>query len=254
MIIDGDTMNIGAVGYLRKCRDAIGVARALMEHTTQTMLAGDAATKFAQQMGFKIYDNLESEWSRNLTATWRANNCQPNYWRPGTVTPDPSKSCGPYAAIPPSATRVQARPESRATSSNHDTIAMVAIDAHGSVSAGTSTNGLTFKVVGRVGDSPIPGAGAFADSTVGGCGETGDGDVMMRFAPCAIIVEWMRQGLSPQNACENMIARIARYYPKFVGGIIAVNLGGQVGAAAYGWTMNYTVTDANGTHVYYVKG
>lgn len=109
-------------------------------------------------------------------------------------------------------------------------------------------------MVGRVGDSPIPGAGAFADSSVGGCGETGDGDIMMRFAPCGIIVEWMRQGQSPQVACQNMINRMAHYYPSFVGGIVAVNTRGEFGAAAYGWTMNFTVTNSSGTHVYYVKG
>lgn len=254
MIIDGDTMDIGAVGYLRKCRDAIQVARALMEHTSQTMLAGDAATEFARQMGFKIYENLESDWSRNLTKSWRAGNCQPNYWRPGTVTPDPTKSCGPYTPVKGQRNAPRPKPVSNANSKNHDTIAMVAIDARGHVAAGTSTNGLTYKVVGRVGDSPIPGAGAFADSTVGGCGETGDGDVMMRFGPCAIVVEWMRQGVSPQVACQNMIARIARYYPKFVGGMIAINLAGQVGAAAYGWTMNYTVTNSTGVHVFQVSG
>lgn len=151
MIMDGNSMDIGAVGYLRKCRDAIGVARAVMEHTSQTLLAGEAATNFAKQMGFRIYDNLESDWSRNLTKNWRANNCQPNYWRTGTVTPDPSKSCGPYTS---NGKHSRTRPESRATPQNHDTIAMVAIDAQGSVAAGTSTNGLTFKVCRR-GVSPF---------------------------------------------------------------------------------------------------
>ncbi len=121
-------------------------------------------------------DNLESPYSQNLTSTWRKANCQPNYWRPGTVQPDPTQNCGPYKSVGAhnATSRVPlARLPSNAHQHNHDTIAMVAIDGNGRIAAGTSTNGLTFKIVGRVGDSPIPGAGAYADSDVGGCGETG---------------------------------------------------------------------------------
>jgi N4-(beta-N-acetylglucosaminyl)-L-asparaginase len=94
------------------------------------------------------------------------------------------------------------------------------------------------------------GAGAFSDSEVGGCGETGDGDIMLRFSPCALVVEWMRQGMSPKAATAKIIARIAKYFPNFVGGIIAINKDGEFGAAAYGWTMTYSVANATGVYVF----
>jgi len=80
---------------------------------------------------------------------------------------------------------------------NHDTIGMVAIDKQGNVVSATSTNGANHKIAGRVGDSPIMGAGSYADSEVGGCGATGDGDVMMRFLPCYQAIESMRNGKTP---------------------------------------------------------
>lgn len=96
---------------------------------------------------------------------------------------------------------------------NHDTIAMIVKDRSGKIVAGTSTNGASFKIPGRVGDAAIPGAGAYADSEIGGCGESGDGDVMMRFTPCRSIVDDMGRGLSPTEACERAIKRIAKYFP-----------------------------------------
>ena len=88
-----------------------------------------------------------------------------------------------------------------------------------------------------------------ADSEVGGCGETGNGDIMLRFSSCALVMEWMRQGTSPRDACVKMIQRIVRYFPDFVGGIVAVNSEGQVGASAYGWTMSYTLYNETGLYV-----
>lgn len=101
------------------------------------------------------------------------------------VEPDPTDSCGPY--IPTHENSVNfhnKKTESSAFSSkNHDTIGMIVIDINGNIAAGTSTNGANHKIPGRVGDSPIPGAGAYADSEVGAAVATGDGDVMMRFLP-----------------------------------------------------------------------
>ncbi len=114
------------------------------------------------------------------------------------VSPDPSEQCGPYkpsrsggAAHPNEITVIEDDDKqlpagsvlTRGGPGNHDTIGMVAIDSNGHLAAGTSTNGARFKIAGRVGDSPIPGAGAYADSNVGGAAATGDGDVMLRFLP-----------------------------------------------------------------------
>ena len=121
--------------------------------------------------------NLVTNHSRELWSQWKARDCQPNYRR--GVLPDPRRSCGPYR--PRSAVmEVAEAPPGTFGRENHDTIAMIAIDGEGAMAAGTSTNGVTHKVPGRIADSGIPGSGAYADSRVGGCGATGDGDVMMR--------------------------------------------------------------------------
>uniref|UniRef100_A0A8C6TQH9 N(4)-(Beta-N-acetylglucosaminyl)-L-asparaginase n=1 Tax=Neogobius melanostomus TaxID=47308 RepID=A0A8C6TQH9_9GOBI len=197
MIMNGDTMEVGAVADLRRIKNAIGVARAVMERTTHTMLVGESASLFAENMGFTAED-LTTNKSLNIFSEWLKGNCQPNYRK--NVFPDPSTHCGPYR--------------------------MIAIDQAGHLAAGTSTNGLTHKVPGRVGDSPIAGAGAYADSSVGGAAATGDGDVMIYLA-----VEQMRAGADPSTACKTAISRIKRHYADFFGAIICANTTGHYGAA-----------------------
>ena len=109
---------------------------------------------------------------------------------------------------------------------------MVTIDGKGGVAAGTSTNGANHKVPGRVGDAPVPGAGAYADAEVGGCGATGDGDQMMRLLPTYLGVELMRQGASPGDAAKAGVERVAKFYPDFWGAIVCVNVHGEHGGAA----------------------
>ena len=108
---------------------------------------------------------------------------------------------------------------------------MLLIDEQRNVVAGTSSNGARNKIPGRVGDSPIVGAGAYADNEVGGAAATGDGDLMMRFLPSFLAVELMRQGQSPAEATREAIGRIQRYQPKFFGAIIAASVDGAFGAA-----------------------
>lgn len=98
------------------------------------------------------------------------------------VVPDPTKSCGPYHAVSSMDFKVEEH-QSYVDEENHDTIGVVAIDSKGHIAAGTSTNGARNKIPGRIGDSPIPGAGAYADQQVGAAAGTGDGDIMMRFLP-----------------------------------------------------------------------
>jgi isoaspartyl peptidase/L-asparaginase-like protein (Ntn-hydrolase superfamily) len=116
----------------------------------------------------------------------------------------------------------------------HDTIGMLALDTNGDMAAGTSTNGLQFKIPGRVSDTAIVGSGAYVDNEVGGACATGDGDVMQRFVPSYHAVQLMRQGSTPDEACLDAIKRIAKFYPTFTGAVVALNKDGQYGAACHG--------------------
>ncbi len=117
---------------------------------------------------------------------------------------------------------------------NHDTIGMVAIDRAGDLCVGISTSGLGFKIKGRVGDVAVPGAGAYVDNDVGGVAATGNGDVMMRFAPAAHAVELMRQGLSPTAACVRALARIEAKGYRVPAALVALARSGAFGAARIG--------------------
>ncbi|XP_043211109.1 N(4)-(Beta-N-acetylglucosaminyl)-L-asparaginase-like [Amphibalanus amphitrite] len=231
MIMDGDTQNVGAVGCLRRVKSAASVARAVLEHTRHTLLVGELATQFALQLGFKE-ETLETDHSRQLHQQWRDNNCQPNFWM--NVKPDPAQSCGPYSRDWAAAAAAQASTPSWASAKAHDTIGMVAIDSQGKMAAGTSTNGAIHKIPGRVGDSPVPGAGAYVDGAVGGAAATGDGDVMMRFLPSFFAVEAMRSGAEPAEACRSALARIVARHPEFVGAMVALTKDGRHGAACHG--------------------
>ncbi|XP_010382370.1 N(4)-(beta-N-acetylglucosaminyl)-L-asparaginase isoform X2 [Rhinopithecus roxellana] len=217
MIMEGTTMDVGAVGDLRRIKNAIGVARKVLEHTTHTLLVGESATKFAESMGF-VNEDLSTSASQALHSDWLARNCQPNYWR--NVIPDPSKYCGPYK---PLGVLKQDIPIHKETEDNrgHDTIGMVVIHKTGRIAAGTSTNG----------DSPVPGAGAYADDTAGAAAATGNGDILMRFLPSYQAVEYMRGGEDPTIACQKVISRIQKYFPEFFGAVICANVTGSYGAA-----------------------
>ena len=229
MIMDGVTMNIGAVSDLRRIPNAISVARKVLHHTAHTMLAGDQATSFAVQMGFKE-QSLTTNKSQDIWSHWKQNNCQPNFWR--NVSPDPSRHCGPYKAKEKFQNVLHS--SNKIDSKNHDTVGMVAVDKRGIIAAGTSTNGARHKIPGRVGDSPIPGAGAYADQDVGGAAATGDGDVMMRFLPSLLAVEGMRHGKSPKDAGEMAIRRIVSKYPDFQGAMVVLSKTGQHAAVCHG--------------------
>ena len=107
------------------------------------------------------------------------------------------------------------------------------------MAAGTSTNGASHKVPGRVGGGPIAGSGSYVDGEVGRCGATGDGDVMMRFLPCYQAVESMRRCLTPGEAAEDAVRRITRRYPGVATGLVVVNAKGEHSGASSGWTFTY---------------
>ncbi|XP_004364899.2 aspartylglucosaminidase [Capsaspora owczarzaki ATCC 30864] len=247
MIMDGITHDVGSIGCIKRVKSAISVARKVMEHTTHTLLVGEDATRFAVSMGFKE-ESLTTNNSISIYQSWKAQNCQPNY-RLDTL-PDANTSCGPYKPAPNTSNRGSSRYHTSPRINpavgpgNHDTVGMIVIDANGNVAGGTSTNGASHKVPGRVGDSPITGSGAYVDNNVGGAAATGDGDVMMRFLPSYQAVRNMEAGMTPTAAAEDALRRIAKFYPNYLGALVAVNKQGQFGGAAHGWNFSYSVRNS----------
>ncbi|KAK8598818.1 hypothetical protein V6N13_076764 [Hibiscus sabdariffa] len=190
LLMNGATMEVGAVAAMRYVKDGIKAAKLVMQHTKHTMLVGDRASVFAISMGLPGPTNLSSSESMEKWKKWKENHCQPNFRK----NVAPVDSCGPYEPKDSmghnvgicSAGSSMGIVDSRTSlvgPHNHDTISMAVIDKMGHVAVGTSTNGATFKIPGRVGDGPIAGSSAYADDEVGACGATGDGDIMMRFLP-----------------------------------------------------------------------
>lgn len=238
-------MDVGAVAAMRYVKDGIKAAKLVMEHTKHTLIVGEKASIFAISMGLQGPSNLSSQESLEKWNRWKASSCQPNFRK----NVSPTNSCGPYHLTERCeknlsednifvASKVNSVHFNRRT---HDTISMAVIDKDGRIAVGTSTNGATFKIPGRVGDGPIAGSSAYADDEVGACGATGDGDIMMRFLPCYQAVESMRQGMEPSLAAADAISRIARKYPDFVGAVFAVNKDGVHAGACHGWTFQYSV-------------
>ena len=222
-ILWGPTHDWGGVGCLKRVKRAISVARKVMEETQHTLIVGDDATRFAARMGF-IETSLTNVRSQTRWEEWAAKGEPTDAFDPEPIgTPD---------GLP-----------------GHDTVGTIAVDAEGNLSVGCSTNGREFKIPGRVGDSPIPGAGSYGDQEVGGAVATGNGDVMMRFLPCYHAVELMRQGMPPKLACEAAIKRITDRGYQFGGGMAAIGMDGQHGGAQAGWDeagFSYSVRDASG--------
>jgi N4-(beta-N-acetylglucosaminyl)-L-asparaginase len=190
--------NYGAVVCMQNIMHPISVARKVMENTPHVILAGKGAETFAVSEGFKR-ENLLTEASKKAWEEW--------------------KKTSKYKPI--------------INIENHDTIGMLAIDKNGDISGGCTTSGLAYKMAGRVGDSPIIGSGLFIDNEVGAATATGLGEEVLKTVGSFLIVELMRQGKSPQEACEEAISRIIKKNPKFDDfqvGYIAVNKKGETGA------------------------
>ncbi|WP_405247418.1 isoaspartyl peptidase/L-asparaginase family protein [Cellulophaga sp. Asnod2-G02] len=190
--------NCGAVLSMENIVHSISVARKVMEDTPHVMLAGKGAEKFAYEKGFKK-ESLLTEKSKQEWLEW--------------------KKTSHYKPI--------------VNIENHDTIGMLAIDSQGAISGACTTSGMAYKIAGRVGDSPIIGAGLFIDNEVGGATATGVGEEVVRTVGSFLIVELMRQGKSPQEACEEGVRRIiAKNKDKlnFQIGFIAINKKGETGS------------------------
>ncbi|KAL3103282.1 hypothetical protein niasHS_002468 [Heterodera schachtii] len=256
LVMDGPGHKSGAVAELRRIKSAAKVAWAVMNYTEHSLLAGEK--EFALAMGFEE-ESLSTEESLEMHRNWLKAKCQPNFWR--NVQPDPHSQCGPYKPnwreadgadfLSPTKqldNSIGFEEEAFGGSKNHDTIGIVLVDSEGNVAAGTSSNGAKNKIVGRVGDAPIVGAGAFVDNEIGGAVATGDGDVMMRFVPSFLAVEQMRYGKSPSEATREAIERIKRNYPNFMGAVVAANVGGEFGAACSGIKGGFGYSVVNSNH------
>jgi len=187
----------GAVVCMENIAHPISVARKVMEETPHVLLAGKGAEQFAVEQGFKR-ENLLTETSKKAWLKWKV-----------------KSEYKPIINI-----------------ENHDTIGMLAIDKNGDISGGCTTSGMAYKMAGRVGDSAIIGSGLFIDNTIGGATATGMGEEVLKTVGSYLIVELMRQGRTPQEACEEGVKRIVASnpnYQNFQVGYVALNKQGEYG-------------------------
>ncbi|MDP1027638.1 N(4)-(beta-N-acetylglucosaminyl)-L-asparaginase [Sphingomonas sp. KR1UV-12] len=227
-VIMDDAGNSGAVAALEDTTHAISVARAVMEHTPHVMLVGEGATRFARDRGFLATRLLTPE----SEAAWRE-------WLK-------TAAYHPQANI-----ENQGLPGRPGDARNHDTIGILARDERGRMAGGCTTSGMAFKMHGRVGDSPIVGAGLYVERAVGGATATGVGEEVVRIAGAARVVAGMRAGLAPMAACEEAVRHIANLRGDAIRGVqvgfLALDHRGRVGAFCLLPGFTYAVSDANGS-------
>lgn len=217
---------IGSVICVENIKNPISLARLVLEDTEHTILAGDGAYKFALLKGFKS-GSLLTETSIKRYREWKENNkakAQEYHTQDFKLEPLSKEQ------------KIKLGIEDE----SHDTIAMVAIDKEGHISASCSTSGLAWKMHGRVGDSPIIGAGLYVDGEIGGAASTGRGEECIRACGSFLTVELMRQGKTPREACEIAVKRVIKLNllsaknrnSDYQVGFIAINTKGEYGAAS----------------------
>jgi len=202
----------GCVAFVQGIAHPVSLARLVMERTPHVLLVGAGAERFARDCGVEV---LPPALTSKADAEWRE-------WL------------------------AERRYEPRINIENHDTISMLALDRSGRMAAASTTSGLAYKMHGRVGDSPIIGAGIFVDAPVGGAICTGLGETVLRTLGAHLAVEAMRAGATPQQACEAAIARIIEKNPhpeNFQVGMLALDHGGRVGAFAVQRGFNFALQD-----------
>tara|TARA_B100000768_G_scaffold89775_1_gene84243 strand:- start:235 stop:1218 length:984 start_codon:yes stop_codon:yes gene_type:complete len=203
-----ETGNCGSVSFLQHIKHPISVARKVMDETPHVMLSGEGALQFALEQGF-IKEDLLTEKAAKKWREWLK-----------------ESKYKPIINV-----------------ENHDTIGLLALDKNGDISGACTTSGLSWKMHGRVGDSPVIGAGMYVDNEVGGCCATGVGEAVLKTLGSFLIVELMRQGATPQEACEEGIARIVKNqnYKDMQIGYLAINKKGEHGAYAVQPWFNYAL-------------
>jgi len=196
--------NAGAVACLEEIRHPISVARRVMEKTPHVLLTGKGALDFALSEGFRK-EKLLTPAARKAWRQWKQEGAR----------------FKPVINIEKEILR------------NHDTIGLLALDSRGRLCGATTTSGMAFKMNGRVGDSPLPGAGIYVDGRVGGAVATGSGELVMKTLGAFLVVEFMRQGMLPEEACREAVLRITAAlegYQEHQIGYLALDIQGRSGA------------------------
>jgi N4-(beta-N-acetylglucosaminyl)-L-asparaginase len=208
-VMHGPTGRAGSVASVRRIKNVSRLAKTVMERTNHVMIVGDGARRFAVAQGFEEM-NLLTEHSRKIWLAWKASSSF--NWRPGIDSPEWKEKMSAIFEDTPEdqalfayAQRVIAHPPT-------GTIPCMAVNEKGDISATTTTSGLAWKIPGRVGDSPIIGAGCCVDNEVGAAGSTGKGEENIKISGGHTIIEMMRQGKSPTDACLEAMSRVAHNY------------------------------------------
>lgn len=220
-----ENANAGSVAALEYIKHPVSVARKVMEETPHIMLVGNGALQFALSKGFKkenlLVDKSEKEWKEWLKTS-------------------------------------EYKPE--VNIENHDTIGMLALDENSNLSGACTTSGMAYKLYGRVGDSPLIGAGLYVDNEIGAATSTGDGEEVIRTVGSHLVVELMRQGKSPQEACEEAVRRILKLVKRrkknmdqVQVGFLALSKSGEVGAYCIQKGFTYAVANNSGNKLYDAK-
>ncbi|HEY0655067.1 MAG TPA: N(4)-(beta-N-acetylglucosaminyl)-L-asparaginase [Chryseosolibacter sp.] len=211
--------NCGSVAFLEHIMHPISVARLVMEKTPHVMLVGDGALKFALDNGFKKM-KLLTPGSEKAWKEWTK-----------------KSEYKPIVNI-----------------ENHDTIGIIALDVNGNLSGACTTSGMAYKMHGRVGDSPIIGAGLYVDNEIGAATSTGVGEEVIRIVGCHLVVELMRQGRSPEEACKEAVSRILKKNPdkakNIQVGFLALNKNGDYGAYCLQKGFTFAVHDQTGNKLF----
>jgi N4-(beta-N-acetylglucosaminyl)-L-asparaginase len=232
-VMHGPTRRAGSVASVQKIKNVARLAKTVMERTNHVMLVGDGARRFGVAEGFEEI-NLLTEHSRKIWLAWKAKSSV--NWRPGIDSPEWKEQVAKIFDNDP----VQiAYAESVIAHPPTGTINCLAVNEKGEISGTTTTSGLAWKIPGRIGDSPIIGAGLFVDGDVGGAGSTGKGEENIKISGGHTIVEMMRKGMKPGDACLEALGRVVRNYnndKKKLGTFhiqfYALNKNGEYGAAS----------------------
>jgi N4-(beta-N-acetylglucosaminyl)-L-asparaginase len=223
-VMDGRTHRAGAVAALQKIRNPSSVAKMVMRYTDHVLLVGEGALKFAKAVGFKEQDLLTDE-AREIWLKWKTTHSSDDDW----VYPEASDEAA-------------RRLRQMGIDFTYGTINCLAMTAKGDIGGCTSTSGLSYKLPGRVGDSPIVGAGLYVDNEVGAAGSTGRGEANLQNCSSVQIVELMRSGMNPTEACLEALRRVAKRTekrlrnakgePDFGLSFYALRKDGQIGGAS----------------------
>lgn len=212
--------NAGSVAFLQNIKHPVSVARKVMEDTKHVMLVGEGARLFAVSQGFEEMDLLTVE-SRQAWEEWNKNRRE--------MTPHET----------------------------HDTISVLVQDKNGDLAGACTTSGWAYKLHGRVGDSPIIGAGLFVDNEIGCAAATGLGEEVIKTTGSFLVVELMRQGYDPTVACEEALNRVIKAHngkPDFQIGYIALRKDGEIGSACLKWSFEYALARGGVNKLHKIKG